>query len=62
MRESGEIYIKAGYDEYVEYEWGYTIYPPGCAAHLLVRDEPSKVRIFIRGGTAGAFDFLTSVS
>lgn len=59
VREGGEIYVKAGYEKDVDYEWGYTIYPPDCAAHLLVRDEPSKVRIFIRRGQAGGFDFLT---
>ena len=62
VREGGEIYVMSDYDERVQYEWGYTIYPPGCAADLLVRDEPSKVRISIWHGTAGAFDFLTPVS
>ena len=62
VREGGEIYVNSGYDVNVDYEWGYTIYPPGCAAHLLVRDEPSKVRISIQRGQAGGFDFLTKTS
>ena len=62
VREGGEIYVNSGYDVNVDYEWGYTIYPPGCAAHLLVRDELSNVRISIRRGQDWGFDFLIKTS
>ncbi|MBD5118665.1 MAG: hypothetical protein HDT37_06095 [Clostridiales bacterium] len=62
VRESGEIRVRTGYDEFVEYEYGYTIYPPGCAADLPVRDEPSKMRISYWIGSDGSFAFLTPVS
>lgn len=62
VRESGEIYVLTEYIEAVDYEMGYTIYPPGCATDLPVRDELSKVRISHWIGSDGSFAFLTPAS
>ncbi len=62
VRECGEIYVLTEYIEAVDYEMGYTIYPPGCATDLPVRDELSKVRISHWIGSDGSFAFLTPAS
>lgn len=62
VRESGEIYFETEYYEEVEVSFGYSIYIPGCATNLPVRDEPSKVRVSRQLGTDGAFEFLVKSS
>lgn len=62
VRENGEIYFETEYHEEVEMSLGYTIYLPGCAVNLPVRDEPSNVRISRWLGSAGDFDFFVKTS